>query len=131
MTLEVIRRWFSKLPESERDLPIVIYNGIAYSPRAILYEVMRGTKVGKHLQGKVEAGELGTTSQEEYYLALLRLKQILSRYPPNKPILASLTYPPQLYTPQQLINAIERGTPLGKRLVNTEIQHMRYLLSLR
>ena len=131
MTLEVVRRWFERLPPAERDLPIIIYEGVAYSPRAILSEVERGTPTGEYLQRKLESGSLGTTEEELYRLALIRLKEILKRYPPNKPVIATLTYPPKALTPQEIIKEVEEGTPLGRKLVEAELQHMRYLLTLR
>lgn len=131
MTLEYIRKWFNRLPESERDLPIVILNGIAYTPRMILHEVERGSKIGEELQTKVEAGSFGTTEEEAYNLALIRLKEILKRYPPNKPVIAVLSNPPVTLTPEQIIEQVEKRTPLGKRFVEAELQQVKYLLSMR
>jgi len=56
MTLQVIRNWVSKLPPYELDMPIVMYNGVAYTPRQILEEVERGTQLGAVLQQMVESG---------------------------------------------------------------------------
>jgi hypothetical protein len=129
MTLKVVKRWFERLPPTERDLPIVILNGIAYSPRAILWEVQRGTSVGERLQLLVEAGRLGTTMQEEFALAKIRLEQILKRYP-NVPIVASLSLEPRALTPQDLIREIERGTQIGMQFIQAELQHMRNVIRL-
>lgn len=130
MTLEVIRRWYNNLPPEERNLPLIIYNGVAYSPHAILMEVERGTQLGEYLQRKVEMGSLGTTKEELKNLALIRLKMILSKYPPNTPLIASLTYPPKVYTAQELLKELDKGTPIAERLIQTEEKHALDLLKL-
>ena len=130
MTLEVIRRWYNSLPPEERNLPLIIYQGVAYSPHAILLEVERGTQLGEYLQRKVESGSLGTTQEELKNLALIRLKMILSKYPPNTPLVASLTYPPKVYTAEELLKQIEENTPIGKRFIEAEQKHALNLLSL-
>lgn len=131
MTLEVVRRWFEKLPELERDLPLVILDGVAWTPRAILAEVSRGTPTGERLQALVEAGRLGTSYAEEMALVKYRLREILSRYPPGKPIIAVLSIPTRAMTPEDLLREVEQETQLGKRLIRAELEHMRYLLRLR
>lgn len=131
MSRELVRRWFSKLPEHEKDLPIIIYNGVAYTPRMILMEVERGTPVGEYLQRKLEVGSYGTTPEEEYHLAMIRLEQILRKYPPNKPIVGVLSYPPYELTPEDLLNEIRNRTELGKMFVRAELEHVRRLLKVR
>jgi len=131
VSIELVRRWFSKLPESERDLPVIIYNGIAYTPRMILAEVERGTPVGEYLQRKLEEGSYGTTPEEEYRLAMIRLEQILRKYPPDKPVIGVLSARPIVLTPAQLLREIREGTPLGRMFVEAELRHVKRLLRVR
>jgi len=131
MSRELIERWFKSIPEYERDLPIVIHNGIAYTPRMILDEVRRGSTIGKVLQSKIERGSFGTTPEEARNLAIIRLRQVLSRYPPDKPIIATLTFPPRTYTPSELIREIESGSRIGNRFIDAEINHVKRLVNLR
>ena len=129
--LKRIREWVSRLPPQELDLPLIVLDGLAYTPRMVLAEVERGTTLGQRLQQLVEMRSFGTTMSEAYSLAKLRLKQILSRYPPDKPIVAALGVEgPIVYTPRELIEEIERGTPRGTQWIEGEINRMRYLMSL-
>jgi len=129
MTLTVIRRWFDRLPNIEKDMPIVIVNGVAYTPRMILHEVMRGSSLGQRLQMMVEAGSLGTTLQQEIQLAKIRLKELLRRMP-EQPLIATLMIPPKVYTPSQLLREIEAQTQVGMQWIQAELQHARRLLAL-
>ena len=125
--LELVRRWFNALPQYERDLPLLVVNGVAYTPRAALAEVERGTALGRKLQSLIETGRFGTP---EWTLAKLRLKKMLETMP-ERPLVATLTLPPRTYTPRELMREIERETPVGRQWIQTEISHMRYLLRLR
>ena len=129
MTLAVIRRWFNRLPDIEKDLPIVIVNGIAYTPRMILHEVMRGSPLGQRLQMMVEAGRLGTTAYQELQLAKIRLREWLAKMP-EEPLFAVLMIPPRKYTPSQLLREIEAQTDIGMQWIQAELQHAKRLLAL-
>jgi len=76
MTLQFIKNWFNNLPPKERDLPLVTYEGNAYTPRMVLNQVRDGTKLGQKLQRKVESGQF---TQNKVALAKARLKQILQK----------------------------------------------------
>lgn len=134
MTLSLVRRWFSRLPPLERDLPLLIVNGLAYTPRAVLQEVERGTALGARLQAMIESGSLGTTLQEEVALAKLRLRMMLSRYPPDAPLVATLGgpgLPSRAYTARELLEEVERGTDVGMQWVRAELERCRALLRAR
>jgi len=135
MTLQVIRNWVSRLPPSELDMPIVMYNGVAYTPRQILEEVERGTQLGEVLQRMVESGTpvlaqnpaLAQSELEE--LAKMRLRQLLSR---STALYARLSVTgAEVYTPQQILEEIERGTPIGRQWIEAEKNIIRRLLMLR
>lgn len=134
MTLGFVSQWFNRLPEYERDLPLLLVNGVAYTPRAALQEVMRGTALGARLQALIETGRFGTPPQDEVALAKIRLKTLLTRYPPNKPIVATIGTPQlpwKTYTPRELIEEIERETAVGKQWIQGEIARMKSLMALR
>ena len=94
-------------------------------------EVERGTPLGEILQRKVETGSLGTTEEELEALAMARLEEILKRYPPDKPIVASLTVPPRVYTARELLEEIRRKTRVGRRLIEAEKRRAEKLVRLR
>jgi non-canonical (house-cleaning) NTP pyrophosphatase len=121
-------------------MPIVMYNGVAYTPRQILEEVERGTQLGTVLQQMVESGTpvLGqnpTLSQRELEeLAKMRLRQLLSR--PTAALFAVLSntgtgVTERIYTPQQILEEIEKGTPFGKQWIKAEENIIRRFLTLR
>ena len=123
----MVSRWFDRLPEYERDLPLLVVNDVAYTPRAALQEVRRGIAVGARLQVLVEAGRFGT---KEWPLAKLRLKKMLETQP-EKPLVATLIIPPRTFTPSQLAEEIQRETEVGKSWIQGELSHMKYLLTPR
>jgi hypothetical protein len=109
-------------------------DGVAYTPRMALAEVERGTSLGARLQTLIESGRFGTTFQDETTLAKIRLKEILARYPPDKPIVATIgtpELPGKAYTPSELMEEIQKETARGKQWVQAEVQHMRRLMALR
>jgi hypothetical protein len=107
---------------------------MAYTPRVALAEVERGTPLGARLQALIESGRTGTTFEDEKALAKVRLKQILAKYPPEKPIVATLgtaELPGKVYTTQELMEEIEKETSRGMQWIQAQINHMHYLLALR
>jgi len=130
VTLQLIRLWVSKLPPSELDMPIIMLNGVAYTPRQILEEVERGTQLGAVLQRMVETGAASLSqSEEEEELAKMRLRQLLSR---SSAIYARLSDTgAEVYTPQQILEEIERGSPIGRQWIEAEKSIIRKLLMLR
>ena len=129
MTLQVIRNWVSKLPPYELDMPIIMLNGVAYTPRQILEEVERGTQLGAVLQRMVEMGYASLSQRDEEELAKMRLRQLLSR---STALFARLSVTgAEVYTPQQILEEIERGTPIGRQWIEAEKSIIRRLLMLR
>lgn len=122
MTYERVYKWFTRLPEGERDLPLIILNGIAYTPRMALNEVYRGSAIGQRIQALIESGRLGTNRSELEWLAKERLKIILRKFPAESPIIATLGG--RVYTPEDLIKEVEAGTAVGRRLIESEINRM-------
>jgi hypothetical protein len=89
----------------------------------------RGSIIGERLQRLIEEGRLGNSRLEEEQLAKIRLKELLRRYP-DRPLVAMLREG-RVFTPSQLIEEIERGTPVGRVFIRGEIEYMRFLLRLR
>ena len=116
----VIERWYSRLPLFERDQPLVILNGAAYTPNQVLAEVRANTALGRMLQAEVERGSFGDT---EVALAKLRLKMILEK--------ATVSVVPlqtgRTYTPLEIWREIETETPIGKQWIKVQVQRIRQL----
>jgi hypothetical protein len=130
VTLQVVRRWFSRLPPYELDMPIVVVDGLAYTPRAILEEVQRGTALGERLQRMVEAGVASLHQEDLDELAKLRLRLLLSR--PTHLRVVAYTYPvPREMTMQELLAEVEAGTPIGRRFIEAQKEVVMRLLSMR
>lgn len=124
--LEIVRAWFNRLPPYEIDLPIIVVDGLAYTPRSVLYEVERGTRLGARMQELLETGRFGT---DEKALAKIRLREILSRYP-DQPLVARLI-DQRVFTPTQLLREIEAESGVGLAWIEGEVRHIRYLIRLR
>jgi len=128
MTKEIISAWFNRLPVGEQDLPLLIVEGIAYTPRMALEEVNRNSPVGQKLQALIERGSFGTTASEEQAVARTRLEQIL-KSKPDRPMFATLSE--KVFTPSQLLREIKQGTSIGQQWTQNEINHMKALVRLR
>jgi len=127
--LETVQKFFDKLPEYERDLPLFILDSTAYTPRATLDEVKRGTATGKRLQILVEQKRLGTLATDEKTLAKLRLRTLLATKP-DKPLFATLGLPSKVYRPRELAAEIQAESAVGRQWIEAEKEQMKMLISL-
>jgi hypothetical protein len=130
MSRQLISNWFSKLGEPQKDLPLLLVNGIAYTPRAAYTEVINGTIIGTQLQALVETGRFGTSTLDEIAIAKARIRQSLQSKPQDKPLFATLPSG-KLFTPADILEEIESGTPFGQQYLNGEIAQMRNLVAIR
>jgi len=73
MSVELIRQWYSNIPEMERDLPVLMVDGNVYTPREIYNEVMKGTELGKKMQEKIEKLR---SPHSFYYSDLRELREV-------------------------------------------------------
>jgi len=121
-------RWFNKLPIAEQDLPLLISDGIAYTPRTALNEVLRNSAVGIKLQQLLESGRFGTTTYEETSVAKTRLRQILSGKP-ERPMFATMSG--KVFTPSQLLQEIEANSEIGQQWVKSEMETMKRIVAVR
>lgn len=123
MSYAVVKRWYDRLPEAERNLPIVHVGHVVYTPSQILFEVSRGSPLGEQLQKMVEAGDFGTPLEK---IAEMRLEQLLKQGIPYDIV----TLSGRVLTPQELLEEIKKRTPLGKQLIQAEIKQMKRVLAL-
>ena len=128
MSKELVTRWFNKISEAEKDLPLLLVDNYAYTPRMAYSEVMNGSTLGAKLQSLIEMGRFGTSALDEQAIARVRLQQILQSKP-DKPMFATLSN--KVYTPSELMQEIESGTELGTQWVNNEISHMTKIVQVR
>lgn len=130
MTLAVVERWFNNLPTVDRDLPLLILNNIAYTPREALNQVSSNTEIGKGLQSLVEHQSFGTTFADTWSLAKIRLELNQARKE-DTPLFAVMSVPVKTFTPSQLVQEIRNETPLGKQWINAEIGRMTEIMKIR
>jgi len=128
MSKELISRWYEKLSDAEKNLPLLIVGGVAYTPRAVYDEVMRDSPIGNQLQALVERGSFGTSYSDEQSIAKLRLTEIM-RTKPEKPLFATLSG--KVFTPSELLQEIQNDTDVGRQWVENEASHMRRIVSVR
>jgi predicted RNase H-like nuclease (RuvC/YqgF family) len=128
MTKQVVSNWYNKLGQSERNLPLLIYQGNVYTPQVAYDEVMRGSPLGDALQSLIEKQSFGTSAEDEQTVAKLRLTEIM-RTKPDKPLFATLSN--KIFTPSQLLEEIQKGTAIGQQWVATEISHMKRIVAVR
>jgi hypothetical protein len=128
MTKEYVTKWYNALPQGERDLPLILLDGIVYTPTTAYNEVIRNSPVGIRLQALIESGRFGTTAEDEQAIAKTRLEQWL-RSQPDKPLFATLSN--KVFTPSQLLEEIQSGTSIGEQWVGNEISHMKNLMQLK
>jgi len=93
MSKEFIEDWYRRIPELERDLPIILIEGRVYTPREVYNEVMRGTRLGELMQSKLE--RLSSPNSLTYedlaelrQVALERAKKVVEKLPRDFSIIA-------------------------------------------
>jgi hypothetical protein len=129
MSKELVNRWFNKISISERNLPLLLVDGYAYTPQMAYDEVNRGTQLGARLQSLIEMGKFGTSSLEEQAIAKVRIQTILASKPQDKPLFATMSN--KVFTPAQLMEEINSGTLIGQQWVTSEISRMRNIVQVR
>ena len=129
MSKELVANWFAKISEVEKDLPLLLSDGYAYTPRMAYTEVMNGSSLGAKLQALIESGRFGTSSLEETAIAKVRIQQIMRSKPQDKVLFATMSN--KTFTPAQLLAEIESGTQIGEQWVQGEISRMTALTRIR
>jgi len=116
VSLEAIRDWVSRIPKAELDMPSIPYQGKVYTPKQILEMAEAGT-LPEELQEKIKAGAF-TTAEEVYQIGLQRVKKYLEQLPPK----LTLYVGTQPYTVKELLEEVEKGSPIGRAFVEAEIR---------
>jgi hypothetical protein len=129
MSKELVANWFAKISEVEKDLPLLLSDGYAYTPRMAYTEVMNGSSLGAKLQALIESGRFGTSSLEETAIAKVRIQQIMRSKPQDKVLFATMSN--KTFTPAQLLQEIESGTQIGEQWVQSEISRMTSITRIR
>jgi hypothetical protein len=129
MTLERVLRWIQTIPERDRNLPIIEYNGRMWTPNEILNQISTQpyTVLSQNLQKLLEAKAFGPTANIEA-LAKERLMRILQTGPPFRMHTLTAIGPKEI-TSQQLLNEVIQETALGKSFIQAEAARMKILLS--
>lgn len=134
MSKDLVTKWFNKISTTEQNMPLLVLNGMAYTPRQTLDEVTRGTSTGSQLQALIEQGKFGTTVEDATALAKARLQTKLQQKPQDTPLFASLPSSGvgvKLFTPAQLLAEINSGSKIGQQWINNEIEFMKTLTQVR
>ena len=129
MSKELVNQWYSRISQTERNLPLLLVDGYAYTPQMAYDEVNRGSVLGARLQSLIESGRFGTSYLDEIAIAKVRLQQSLQSKPQDKILFATLSG--KTFTPSQLLQEIESGTEIGTQQINAEISHMRAIVNVR
>lgn len=129
MSKELVARWFNKISATEQDLPLLLVDNYAYTPRMAYNEVMNNSALGARLQALIEMGKFGTSALEEQAIAKVRLQTILASKPQDKPLFATMSN--KVFTPAQLMEEINSGTQIGAQWLNGEISRMSQIVRVR
>ena len=119
---EKIEQWYNRLPEYERDLPIIFHEGHYYTPHEIIAEVRAQSYTGEILQRLIEQRELS----DMWTLAKERLLIRVRRYRPTYHIMTPEG--PKTIGADELISHIEREDSIGKYFIRGEMSRIKYLL---
>ena len=128
MSKEFVEKWYSGIPEMEKDLPIILLDGKVYTPREIYEEVMKGSELGDKLQMKLEimyqrATSAHTFSYEDIreirQVAYERVKKIIENLPKDFSI---ASFSGRIVSGKKIFDAI------GKKAVEYEMERVIKLL---
>ena len=110
MSKEFVSVWYHRIPETEKDLPVLLYNGKVYTPREIYNEVMRGSGLGDKLQRKLE--ELHSMHSFSYedlrgldYIAKIRAEKVIKNLPKGFTIVSISQNGRTTWTPDELMKS--------------------------
>ena len=123
MSKEIVNAWYSKIPKIERDQVLVICEGVAYSPNAVIEEVRKDSAIGMTLQKIIEERRF-TDVLDKYALSVIRLKERLRKLPEEFGIVVE----GKRYSPKELLYEIENGTKVGRQFIETEITRTEEIL---
>jgi len=129
MSKELVTRWFNKISEAEKDLPLLLVDNYAYTPRMAYSEVINGSALGARLQALIEMGKFGTSALDEQAIAKVRIQQKMQSKPQDKVLFATMSN--KTFTPSQLLQEIDSGSEIGNQWVQAEISRMHSIVNVR
>lgn len=129
-TEKEIKKWVEKLPKSELDIPLIVTDDRAYTPNEVISQVRSRTELGKRLV-TLDIKTIKTIPPEAqmHELAKIRLKMKLEKTPPKFAFGRYTLGKKVVYTADELMEEIQRETPVGQEFISTEKNLMRDLLS--
>ena len=119
--------WARKIPRIERDQPLLVVEGRAYTPNEVVAEVRSGTETGRKLASTIEREDF-TDIVDEYGVAVERLRKRLGDMPESM-VVATLSG--ERYTPSEVRSQVDEGTSLGRALIAAEVSHIHDVLKKR
>jgi len=127
MTLQKVEAWVNRLPAIDRDLPIIVHGGKAWTPNEILNQIRScpTCQTSQALQAFIEARSFGQEANP-WQLAKQRLIKMIQLAPTIKHML--ILGRPTTITPEQMLTEITLETPLGQSFIQAEMQRMHLLL---
>ena len=130
MNEEEVLNWINKLPKSELDIPLVVIDDRAYTPNEILEMVRRKVGLGRRLL-TLDVSTLKRVPAEPqlHELAKIRLKKKLEEMPKKFVLARYVLGKKEKYSADELIEEIERESPIGREFIDTEKKIVRDLLS--
>ncbi len=124
MSRQAVEEWYSKIPTRQRASPLIILNGSAYSPNEVLTEVRANSELGQALQTVIEQRQF-TPVLDKYALACTRLMTRLGSLPADTKLMEQQ----KSYSPSQLMQEIQNGTPVGRRVIEAEVKQVEETLA--
>jgi hypothetical protein len=122
-----VETWARTIPKIERQQPLIVADGYAFSPDAALREIESGTDIGRKLEQKIIARDF-TDIKDEYALAVERLRERLSKLPESMSIVSVAG---AQYTASDALNEVEAGTRIGRALIDAEVTRISEVLQKR
>ena len=130
MNEEEVLNWIKKLPKSELDIPLVVIDDRAYTPNEILEMVRRKVGLGRRLLTlDVSALKRVPAESQLHELAKIRLKKKLEKMPKKFVLARYVLGKKEKYSADELIEEIQRESPVGREFIDTEKRIVRDLLS--
>ena len=123
MSQQVVEKWYQGLPGIERSQPLILLGSTAYSPDQVLAQVRSGTALGQQLQGIIERRAF-TAVMDKYGLAKARITERWASASPDRRLIISN----RSLSPQEVIHEVEEGTPLGRAILESELQRVETVL---
>jgi hypothetical protein len=125
-----VRAWFSRIPEFERDLPIILVDGAVYTPREVLREVEAGTALGLKMQRMLEQMRSSPTQTSDFIeVGRARALKKVESLPEDFSIIAiGEQFEPVVADKNKIKQMIMQGVGLGAAAIDYEAKRAMKLL---